>query len=153
MPAVFRRLSEMWADILPGLPDPVQVRFGSRSFLITEPIGESGRPRIDNLIGSANLRSMTTIVKKKTEVVVPRSIRRQAGIKDGDHLEFKASSRRITITALEPAYRPTKAEAAAIRKGEAEIKRGDFVTLKDLLHDLDHRRRKGGAKAAPKNSR
>jgi bifunctional DNA-binding transcriptional regulator/antitoxin component of YhaV-PrlF toxin-antitoxin module len=96
---------------------------------------------------------MTTIVKNKAEVVVPRSIRRQAGIKAGDQLEFKASSRRITITALEPAYRPTKAEAAAIRRGEAEIARGEFVTLNELLHDLDHRRRKGGAKAAPKNPR
>jgi predicted transcriptional regulator len=67
---------------------------------------------------------MTTIVKDKTEVVV-----------------------------LEPAYRPTKSEAAAIRKGEAEIARGEFVTLSNLLRNLDHRRRKGGAKAAPKNSR
>jgi predicted transcriptional regulator len=96
---------------------------------------------------------MTIIVKNKAELVVPRRVRREAGIKAGDHLEFKTASRSITITALEPAYKPTKAEAAAIRKGEAEIARGEFVTLKDLLHDLDHRRRKGGAKAAQKNSR
>jgi bifunctional DNA-binding transcriptional regulator/antitoxin component of YhaV-PrlF toxin-antitoxin module len=96
---------------------------------------------------------MTIIVKNKADLVIPRSVRREAGIKAGDQLEFKTSSRRITITALEPAYRPTKAEAAAIRKGEAEIARGEFVTLSDLLHDLDHRRRKGGAKAAQKNSR
>jgi len=82
---------------------------------------------------------MTTIVKNKAAVVVPRSVRRQAGIRAGDQLEFTASSRRITITALEPAYRPAKAEAAAIRKGEAEIARGEFVTLNDLLHDLDMR--------------
>jgi bifunctional DNA-binding transcriptional regulator/antitoxin component of YhaV-PrlF toxin-antitoxin module len=96
---------------------------------------------------------MTTIVKNKADVVVPRSIRRQAGIKAGDRLEFKASSRTITITATEPAYKPTKAEAAAIRKGEAEIARGEFVTLDHLLHDLDNRRRKGGAKTTQKNSR
>jgi hypothetical protein len=29
------------------------------------------------------------------------------------------------------AYQPTKAEVAAIRKGEAEIARGEFVTLAD----------------------
>ena len=96
---------------------------------------------------------MTTIVKNKTEVVVPRSIRRKAGIKAGDQLEFKASSRTITITVLEPTYKPTKAEAAAIRKGEAEIARGEVVTLNELLHDLDHFRRKGGSKTTPKNSR
>jgi bifunctional DNA-binding transcriptional regulator/antitoxin component of YhaV-PrlF toxin-antitoxin module len=89
---------------------------------------------------------MTTIVKDKAEVVVPRSIRRQARIKAGDRLEFKASSRTITITATEPACKPNKAEAAAIRKGEAEIARGELVMLDDLLHDLDNRRRKGGAK-------
>jgi bifunctional DNA-binding transcriptional regulator/antitoxin component of YhaV-PrlF toxin-antitoxin module len=96
---------------------------------------------------------VTTIVKNKAEVVVPRSIRRQAGIKAGDQLEFQASSRRITITARQPAYAPTKAEAEAIRKGEAEIARGEFVTLHDLLDDLDNPRRKGGAKAARKSSR
>jgi bifunctional DNA-binding transcriptional regulator/antitoxin component of YhaV-PrlF toxin-antitoxin module len=80
---------------------------------------------------------MTTIVKNKADVVVPRSIRRQAGIKAGDRLEFKASSRTITITATEP----------------AEIARGEFVTLDDLLHALDNRRRKGGAKTTQKNSR
>jgi bifunctional DNA-binding transcriptional regulator/antitoxin component of YhaV-PrlF toxin-antitoxin module len=96
---------------------------------------------------------MTTIVKNKTEVIVPESIRRKAGIKAGDQLEFKASSRTITITARSPAYKPTKAEAAAIRKGEAEIARGEIVTLNELLHDLDNRRRKGGAKTTPKNTR
>ena len=96
---------------------------------------------------------MTTTAKSKAEVVAPRSIRRQAGIKTGDRLEFKASSRRITITALQPTYGPTKTEAAAIANGEAEIARGDFVTLTDLLHDVDNRRRKGGAKAVQKNSR
>jgi bifunctional DNA-binding transcriptional regulator/antitoxin component of YhaV-PrlF toxin-antitoxin module len=91
---------------------------------------------------------MTTIVAGKAEIMVPRSIRRLAGIKPGDQLEFTASSRRITITASQPAYRPTRGEAAAIRRGEAEIARGEFVNLSDLLHDLDHLRRTDGAKAA-----
>jgi len=104
-----------------------------------------GLRREHNFHSSANLE-VTTIVKGKAEVVVPRSIRRQAGIKAGDRLEFRASSRTITITATEPAYKRTKAEAAAIRKGETELARGEFVTLDDLLHDLDNRRRKGGAK-------
>ena len=96
---------------------------------------------------------MTTIVKNAAEVVVPRSIRRQAGIKAGDRLEFEASARRITITAQPPAYRPTKFEAAAIRKGEAEIARGDSVALDEFLQDLDGRRRKDGAEADRKNPR
>ena len=78
---------------------------------------------------------MTIVLKSKTERVVPRSVPRQAGIKAGDQLEFRASQRTITITAMEPpTYKPTKAELAAIRKGEAEIACGEYVTLTDLLH-------------------
>src|ERR1035437_9955283 len=96
---------------------------------------------------------MTTIVKNKAEVVARGGIRRQAGIKAGDQLEFKASDRCITIPAAEPVCRRTKAQAAASRKGQAEIARGEFVTLNELLNDLDNRHRKGGAKATQKNSR
>jgi bifunctional DNA-binding transcriptional regulator/antitoxin component of YhaV-PrlF toxin-antitoxin module len=93
-------------------------------------------------------------VKDNTALVVPPSVRRRAGIKAGDHLEFKVSSRTITITAVEPpAYKPTKAELAAIRKGEAEIARGEYVAATDLLHGLDRHRRKSGTKAARKVSR
>jgi predicted transcriptional regulator len=37
-------------------------------------------------------------------------------------------------------YKPTKAELAAIRKGEAAIARGEFVTLAEFIHEMDHRR-------------
>ncbi len=50
-------------------------------------------------------------------------------------------------------YTPTKAEAAAIRKGRAAIQRGEFVSLEQLLHDLDHPDRKTGAKRAGKSPR
>jgi bifunctional DNA-binding transcriptional regulator/antitoxin component of YhaV-PrlF toxin-antitoxin module len=35
---------------------------------------------------------MTTIVKRKTLIVIPPAIRRQAGIKTGHHVEFKLNS-------------------------------------------------------------
>ena len=50
-------------------------------------------------------------------------------------------------------YTPTKAEAAAIRKGRAAIKRGEFVTLQQLFHEMDHPDRKAGAKNLRKSSR
>src|SRR5690349_15217986 len=34
-------------------------------------------------------------------------------------------------------YHPTKAEAAAIRRGRADFKRGDYVTLSQLKNELD----------------
>jgi predicted transcriptional regulator len=50
-------------------------------------------------------------------------------------------------------YTPTKAELAGIRKGRAEIKRGQFATLERLLHDLDTQPRKASAKRVRKGSR
>jgi bifunctional DNA-binding transcriptional regulator/antitoxin component of YhaV-PrlF toxin-antitoxin module len=40
---------------------------------------------------------MTFTLKPKTEITVPRSIRRQAGIKVGDRIEFSVSRGVITI--------------------------------------------------------
>jgi len=50
-------------------------------------------------------------------------------------------------------YTPTKAEFAAIRRGRAEIKRGDFVTLKQLHNELGSANRKPGKKSPRKISR
>ena len=52
-----------------------------------------------------------------------------------------------------PVYTPTKAELAAIRKGRAEIRRGAFVTLDQLLHDLDTHPRKASQKRVRKSAR
>jgi len=94
---------------------------------------------------------MTTVVKPKTELVVPSTLQRQAGIKTGDRLQFKVSPRTIVITAIsQPAYKPTNAELTAIRKGEAAIARGDYVTLTDFLHEMGRTRGNTGAKAARK---
>lgn len=51
-----------------------------------------------------------------------------------------------------PVVRATKAELAAIRRGRAEIKRGNFVTLQQLLHDLDTPNRKPSKKNNRKSS-
>ncbi len=97
---------------------------------------------------------MTVTVKNNTaELVVPASVRRQASIKAGDRLEFKASPGTITITVYQPAYKPTKAELSAIRRGEEAIASGEYVTLTELSHDLDRNRRKASAKTARKVSR
>ena len=65
----------------------------------------------------------------------------------------KSIDRTIVITAIsEPAYKPTKAELTAIRKGEAAIARGDYVSLAEFLN-VDRPRRKAGAKTARKVSR
>jgi AbrB family looped-hinge helix DNA binding protein len=40
---------------------------------------------------------MTVTLKSKTEITVPKSIRRKAGLKPGDRVEFKVSGKTITI--------------------------------------------------------
>jgi AbrB family looped-hinge helix DNA binding protein len=40
---------------------------------------------------------MMRVLRSKTELVVPQSVRRLAGIKEGDRLEFTASQGVITI--------------------------------------------------------
>jgi antitoxin component of MazEF toxin-antitoxin module len=97
---------------------------------------------------------MTVTVKNNMGLVVPPSVQRKAGIQLGDRLQFKVSSGAITITpARPPAYKPTKAELTAIRKGEAAIARGESVSLTDFLHGVDRNRRKAGTKTNRKVSR
>jgi bifunctional DNA-binding transcriptional regulator/antitoxin component of YhaV-PrlF toxin-antitoxin module len=92
---------------------------------------------------------MMRVLRPKTELVVPPSVRRLAGIKAGDQLEFTASEGVITIKAVAlPTSRSVRAELAAIRGVEAGINGGACVTLTDLLHGLDQSRRTSGAKAA-----
>lgn len=50
-------------------------------------------------------------------------------------------------------YTPTKAELAAIRKGRAEIRRGQSITLEQMLHDLDTHPRQASAKRVRKSPR
>ena len=84
---------------------------------------------------------MTVTLKKKTQLVVPPSVQRQAGLKNGDRLEFRVAPGTITIMAVAaPTYKPTKAEWAAIRKGEAAIASGESVSLTQFLHGLDSNR-------------
>jgi predicted transcriptional regulator len=51
-----------------------------------------------------------------------------------------------------PVYTPTKAELAAIRKGRADFKKGDFVTLNQLHNDLESARHQERKKRPRKTS-
>ena len=66
---------------------------------------------------------MTTVVKKKTPIVVPEPLRRQAGIKVGDRLEFKVSGGVITIVPELPSaddeYTPAQRRAVDAQLEEA----------------------------------
>ena len=51
-----------------------------------------------------------------------------------------------------PVYKPTRAEAAAIRRGRAEFKRRDYVSLNQLHNELESARHQKRKKRARKTS-
>ena len=87
--------------------------------------------------------AMTVTLKPKTEITVPKSIRRKAGIKPGDRFEFSVTGRTISITPkLSPDELQDEREIrdpkirATIRKGYQEFLDGKSRPAKELLSEL-----------------
>ena len=77
-----------------------------------------------------------------TPIVVPETIRRKAGLRRGEEVEFRVSGRAITI--LPTAKRAitaddtlTPEEAKVVRRGEAQLKRGHSKSWRDVKHALE----------------
>jgi bifunctional DNA-binding transcriptional regulator/antitoxin component of YhaV-PrlF toxin-antitoxin module len=88
---------------------------------------------------------MTVVLKPKSEIVVPRSVRRKAGFKSGDRLEFKAAGGVITIVPKLPAADEyTPAQRSAIDRGIAQSEKdyragrfhGPFETHEEFIASL-----------------
>ena len=82
---------------------------------------------------------MTVTLKPKTEITVPKSVRRKAGIKAGDRFEFTASDGVIKIisqNAATPDDALTPEEAKIVRRGEAQLKRGQSKSWHDIKNAL-----------------
>lgn len=66
--------------------------------------------------------------------------------------ELLREALRQYIESRYPAYMPNKTELAAIRRGRAQIKRGNFVSLNQLTDELkpaDRKPRKKNSRKAP----
>jgi AbrB family looped-hinge helix DNA binding protein len=85
---------------------------------------------------------MTVVVTPNAELVVPKSVRRKAGIKSGDRVEFAVSGRVIHIIPKLPYADDTftPKEAAQIAKARREMREGKYLTLAELEHDLARKR-------------
>jgi len=81
---------------------------------------------------------MTTVVRKKTPIVVPESLRRRAGIKPGDRLEFKVSGGIINIIAQGPSAEDeyTPAQRRAILAEIAEAQKGPYYGPFDTADEM-----------------
>jgi AbrB family looped-hinge helix DNA binding protein len=90
--------------------------------------------------------NMTVVVTSKSELVVPRSVRRKAGIKTGDRVEFKVSGGVINIVPKLPSaddeYTPAQRRAidvrlklslAGVKKGHTA---GPFDTAAEMVASL-----------------
>jgi AbrB family looped-hinge helix DNA binding protein len=108
---------------------------------------------------------MTVTVKNKRPLVVPPAVRRQAGLKSGDRLEFKVSGQVITILPKPPVADDeyTPAQRRAIDRGIALSEKqyaagksyGPFATAKEAIAALDANlsRRQAAAKKPKSASR
>jgi bifunctional DNA-binding transcriptional regulator/antitoxin component of YhaV-PrlF toxin-antitoxin module len=95
---------------------------------------------------------MTVTVKHKTPLVVPPSVRRQAGLKSGQKIEFKVSGGVISIYPKLPAaddeYTPEQRRIvdAQLTEGLAEIDAGNvhgpFATHKEFIASLHEESKK-----------
>jgi bifunctional DNA-binding transcriptional regulator/antitoxin component of YhaV-PrlF toxin-antitoxin module len=72
---------------------------------------------------------MTVIVKSRSPLTVPDRVRRRAGFKPGDHVEFKVSAGMVTIQPKGLARRPsedtlTQEEAKKVRRALKQVREG-----------------------------
>ena len=108
---------------------------------------------------------MTITVKNRTPLVVPPAVRRQAGLKSVDRLEFRVSGRVITILPKPPTADDeyTAAERRTIDHGIAQSEKeyaagksyGPFETAGEAIASLNAnlRRRSAAAKKLKSVSR
>ena len=95
---------------------------------------------------------MTVVVTSKSELIVPRSVRRRAGIKTGDRVEFKVSGGGINIVPKLPSaddeYTPAqrrvidarlKLSLDGVKKGHTA---GPFNTAAEMVASLKRDLRK-----------
>jgi AbrB family looped-hinge helix DNA binding protein len=93
---------------------------------------------------------MTVTLKPKTEIMVPKSVRRKAGFKPGDRIEFQVSEGTITII---PKRSPDELRLerederevenpkirATIQRGYEEFLAGKTRPIKEALAERDVR--------------
>ena len=80
---------------------------------------------------------MTVTVKNKTPLVVPPGVRRRAGFKSGDKLEFKVAGGVVTILSKQDSDDTlTAGEERIVRRGEAQLKRGESKPWRAVKHAL-----------------
>ena len=83
---------------------------------------------------------MTVTVKNKTPLVVPIRIRREAGFKTGDRVQFKVSRGAVTIlhkpSPQDPDDTLTAAEAKKVRHALKQVRERKTKRWSQVKHEL-----------------
>jgi bifunctional DNA-binding transcriptional regulator/antitoxin component of YhaV-PrlF toxin-antitoxin module len=84
---------------------------------------------------------MTVTVRNKTPLTVPDQVRRRAGFKPGDKVEFKVSGGMVTILPKLPLIHDTDdtlkpAEAKKVRHALKQVRGGKTVLWSLVKHEL-----------------
>ncbi len=88
-------------------------------------------------------------VGKRRQVVIPKRVCEALGLQEGDFVEVQRARGAVLIKPkklvdADDVLSPK--EETLVRRGEAQLRRGEYVTLDQLRHELDHpavkRRRK-----------
>jgi len=100
---------------------------------------------------SATTKERVARVGERRQVVIPREILETLKLRAGDLVAFTAKKNGVLIRpkrAVHPDDTLTAEEAALVKKAEREMRRGKYVTLDQLHHDLDRPRSRGRRKTS-----
>ena len=90
-------------------------------------------------------------VGKRRQVVIPKEICEEVGLGEGDFVEIKYSRGAILLTPKKLVDSDdilTPEEERIVLRGEQQLRRGDYVSLEQLEHELDSQARKRSRKTA-----
>ena len=90
-------------------------------------------------------------VGKRRQVVIPKAVCDEVGLEQGDFVEIRQNRGTIVMKPkklVDPDDILTPEEERIVLRGEEQLRRGEYVKLERLEHDLDRRARKGSRKTA-----
>ena len=79
-------------------------------------------------------------IGQRRQVVIPKEIFEALGLQTGDFVEVQRVKGTVVIKPkklVDTEDVLTPAEEAIVRKGEAQLRGGEYVTLEHLEHDMD----------------
>jgi AbrB family looped-hinge helix DNA binding protein len=77
---------------------------------------------------------------QRRQVVIPKKICEQLGLEEGDFVEVAEKEGMIVIKPkklVNPDDTLTPEEEELVRRGEEQLRRGEYITLEELENELD----------------